>query len=451
MAFSFRFASDAGIPFGPSSSKSFFNLIESAEATDDATFVMTYKSTYYRGDRLGLQSLWPLPRHILEPVYDTYLSTQDVQPVVNLPYWTSQYVNTGPFRVTAFDPASTITLQAYEGYFLGRPLLDTIHLKIFNTADTIFSNLHAGTVDIFLENTLPPNQGFQLMEEWTRDAKGTVTLLSGAIRLLDPQLRPAIQSEPAQLDPQVRGALYRAVDREALVEALQGGHRELAAFELLPSKNPFHYATKDSLRRYAFDPERAKAILTQAGWMPGADGKLVSTADGRVFRTSLTGTAGRDRSEETAIIADYWRRIGLEVEERTIPDAQVRNPAVRASFPHWEVTSGGDGDYFFQWLEQPPAMAENRWIGNRPGYDSPEADRLIRLYRSSLSVDAQADAIRQLSEVVAVDLPVLPIYYTAYHVGATARTRALEDVDGGGAFSADYGTFSRNAHLWSLR
>src|SRR5256885_11999080 len=40
--------------------------------------------------------------------------------------------------------------------------------------------------------------------------------------------RPSVQMEPAALDPRVRIALYRALDREGLSEGLQAGHRELA-------------------------------------------------------------------------------------------------------------------------------------------------------------------------------------------------------------------------------
>jgi peptide/nickel transport system substrate-binding protein len=260
-----------------------------------------------------------------------------------------------------------------------------------------------------------------------------------------------MQIEPAALDVRVRAALYSAVDREAISEALQGGHRELAAYEIMPPDHPMFPATKDSLRRYGYDPQRARAMLTDAGWTLGADGRLRNNQDGRTFRAPVWGTAGRDREQETAAIADYWRRIGLETEEVMIPAARVRDGEYRSSFPGWEVSSGGEGDQLLQQLEGPAAGPENRWSGNRRGYEDPRTDELIKAYRSSLTTDQQLRAIQALSDVVVQQLPFLMLYYTAYHIGASSRVDALKDYDGAGAYSADYGTFSRNGHLWSLK
>src|SRR5581483_860239 len=146
LAFTFQVSSDPGIPFGL---KNFIRLIDSVEAPDDRTFQITFAAPYYKADRLGLESYWPLPRHILGPAFDAYLSSHDADALMNLPYWTSEYVNLGPFAVATFDPADTITLRADDGYFLGRPKLDTIYLKVFSDTNSLFANLLAGQVDMF--------------------------------------------------------------------------------------------------------------------------------------------------------------------------------------------------------------------------------------------------------------------------------------------------------------
>ena len=100
---------------------------------------------------------------------------------------------------------------------------------------------------------------------------------------------------------------------------------------------------------------------------------LRHSADGRRFRNALWTVPGRDR--EIAAFADYWRRVGIEVEELTIPAAQVRNSEFRALYPSWESTAQGSGDSLFARLEGPAASAANRLVGERGGYEDVDYSR----------------------------------------------------------------------------
>jgi len=449
LVFSYTMNSDPGLPILQEQP---FGTIETVAAPDDFTFAITFARPYNAPDQMGLRRFWPMPRHILEPAYRRYLASMNADEVVNLPYWTSEYVHLGPFRLASFDPADTIVLQAYDGYFLGRPKLDTIRIKIFSDPNAMYANLLSGTVDIFLENTLPSNLGFELMDRWNSSGEGTVYLKRSTQRFLSPQMRPGVQVEPSVIsDVRVRAALYHALDREGLSEGLQNGHRELAAWELLYSGEPLYDAVKDAFRRYAYDPERAKAMLREAGWTAGADGVLRSDSDGRPLRAPISATSGRTGEQELAAIADYWRRIGASVEELTIPSAQVRNAEYRALYPGWEASAQGGGDEILGRLEGPAASAENRWVGNRGGYDNSRAQQLVDAYRSSLSFDAQFQAMKAISDFVADELPFLVLYSTAVHIGVSSRLKALDDNDGGDSVGRNYGSYSRNGHLWELR
>jgi ABC-type transport system substrate-binding protein len=226
----------------------------------------------------------------------------------------------------------------------------------------LFSNILAGSVDLFMDLSLNAELGFQLTDRWHASGDGTVRLLSGYVRFLMPQWRPAFQKELGNLDGRVRAALYQAIDRETLTEALQFGHRELAAHAILPPGDRNFDGARDALRRYAYDPERARALLREAGWTPGADGVVRSAPDGRRFRTSLWTTPGSD--QEIAAIADYWRRVGIDVEEFVVPAAFTRNNEYRASYPGWETTANY-AEAILGRLHS-PAGPETRWAGGEP-------------------------------------------------------------------------------------
>src|SRR5207247_1857144 len=138
--------------------------------------------------------------------------------------------------------------------------------------------------DMFLDSTLGPDLEEQVTERWRATGEGTVLLVAGdGGRYLTPQFRADAQGEPAVLDPRVRAALYQALDRDAFAAAFR--RPDLAAYGIRPPGDLFYVDTKDALRRYAYDPERAKQVLQTLGWTPGADGILRNVVDGRPLHT----------------------------------------------------------------------------------------------------------------------------------------------------------------------
>jgi peptide/nickel transport system substrate-binding protein len=446
LVFSQRVESDRGLPYPQTDS---VWAMESSEAPDASTFVLYFTRPYYLGGLLGSRVFQPIPRHILEAPFERYLATKNADEIVNLPFWTSQYVGTGPFRLTSFDPGAELVFQAYDGYYLGRPKVDFIRVRIFADQNALFSSLLAGAADVFTESTLNPDLGFQLKDRWDADGQGSVFVKQGFPRLLAPQYRPSVLTEGANLDPRVRAALYRAIDREALTEGLQAGHRELAAWELLPRNDPYFEAARDAFRPYAYNPDRAKTDLADLGWTPGPDGVLRHSSDGRRFHNAISAVDNVAR--EVPAFADYWRRIGVETEEIYIPGAQVRNLELRALYPSWEATGQSPGDGIFGKLDGPAASAQTRWVGNRGGYDDPTAQRLVDNYRAGLSDREQAAAVKAISDFVAADLPFLMLYYTADPIGVRKGFTALSDQEAGDGGGRPWGTYTRNAYLWDVQ
>jgi peptide/nickel transport system substrate-binding protein len=421
--------------------------MESGEAPDDSTFVLYFKGPYYRAESLGPRAFWIHPQHLLGDAYQKFQASKDANDLLNLPYWTSEYVHLGPFRLTEFDPGEGLTFEAYDGYFLGRPRLDVVRVRFFGNENALFSNVMAGSVDIVLDLALRSEMGFELKDRWERAGQGTVFTYYGYTRFLEPQWRPSFQREPGNLDPRARAALYHALDREALADAIQAGHPELAAFSLLPPIERSHAATKDGLRQFTYDADRARSLFREAGWTAGPDGALRHATEGRPYRTTLWTTPGGE--QEIAAIAAYWRQVGVEVEENTVSPAQTRDNEFRASFPGWETTASF-GDSILNFLQGPAASPQTRWTGNRAGYDDPQMQRLLATYYASLTDTAEAQAAKALSDQVAAELPILPIYYEADHLTVRKGIAALSDSAGGAGAGALYGTFTRNAHLWDV-
>lgn len=434
LVFTHTFLLDPGLPVYQ---RDTVRLIESIEAPDDLTAVFTFAHPFFRGGDLSARDFWPHPHHLLEAAFNRYRSTANADEVISIPYWTSDYVNLGPFRVTAFDPGEGVTFQVYPGFFLGRPKVDTIHVRPFRDENALFANLLAGSIDLFPELALHPELAAELKGRWDQSGDGTVRSLAGTTSFLVPQWRPSVITEPANLDIRVRQALYYAIDRDAFPHELVQ-----PAWSLLPPPHPLYEATKDGLRRYAYDPARARALLADTGWTPGPDGMLRNNTDGRRFQNRISAVAS-GRLWEVATYADAWRRVGVEVEEGQVSPAQSRDLQFRALYPSWEASSSGYGDMVLNRLTGPAASEENRWSGNRGGYDDPVAQQLIGRYLASMAVPEQLQAMRDLSDFVVTNLPVLLTFYSNNYNGQRKGVTALED-----APLPNRG--SRNAHLWDI-
>src|SRR5207249_4959939 len=131
--------------------------------------------------------------------------------------------------------------------------------------------------------------------------------------------------------------------------------------------------------RYAYEPDRARALMREAGWVPGPDGQLQNAMDGRKFHTAIRGGPGR--AAEAAALSDYWRKLGLEVDEYVLNPAEYRDPRVRANYPGWYNTTLIASDQFLTKMEGPGSSPENGWTGNSSGYENPRAQSLIDVYR----------------------------------------------------------------------
>ena len=446
LVFTHHLLTDPGFPFGQ---RDAINLMDGAEAPDDTTFIVTFKQPFYRGGVLGLGYFWPQPEHILGAAFDKYLADGDPNEVINLPYWTTDYIHLGPYRLTSFDPQTGMDLQAYDGFFLGRPKIDVVHIRTFNDQTTLYSNLLAGTVDFFPDSALNAEQGYQLQAQWQASGAGSVLTKQGITWFLGPQFRPSVQMEPAVLDPRVRAALYRALDREGLSEGLQAGHGELAANSILPPQDPVYEATKDDMSSFSFDPQRAKAELQGLGWSAAADGSLHSSADGHQFHTALSTVPGRDK--EIAAMAAYWRAIGLQVDEQVVPAAQVRDLEARAQFPGWDSSANGAGDSILARVQGPAATAATHWTGDRGGYEDPQLLGLITKYRAGLSQQEQIQAMKGISDFWVNELPLLVLYFLPEQVGARTGLNALDDWAGGQEASQNWGTYTRDIYVWDLK
>src|SRR5581483_3338906 len=109
-------------------------------------------------------NLWMMPRHILGEAFGS-----DQQSFLANPYFTTDYVNLGPFRLIDFGLGENQVFERYAGYVLGPAKVQTIIIRSIFDPNAIVASLKAGAVDIASESVISSDGTLALRDEWQQD------------------------------------------------------------------------------------------------------------------------------------------------------------------------------------------------------------------------------------------------------------------------------------------
>jgi peptide/nickel transport system substrate-binding protein len=424
----------------PLSRAPMIDFIERIDVPDPLTAVVTLSEPYFLPNFLGLRNFWVLPKHVLEQPFQG-----DVEVFINLPYWTTEYIHLGPFRLADYGLGEDLVFERFDDYFLGRPNVNRILVRVIPDENTLFANFQAGVVDLVPEQALSPDLFMRLREEWAQSGAGAVVGRQGTWRFLAAQFNPE-WAQPLEVsrDVRVRQGLYHGFDGEALRETLYpglGGQTDPASY--MPKGEPGADVVGRPFARFRYDPSTAARLLAEAGWRRAGDGRLLNAAGDQV-QIAIRTTPGY--YIEGSIVAQYWRDLGIDVKEEQTPPALVRDQEYGAKFSGFEANANSSGrNSVKRHHSRERATPENRYAGRNPGYANPALDRVIDRLFATIEPQPQALLLKEIGEILATDLPVLPTYFQINLAAVRNGIRALVD-DYAGADSP--GLTSRNAHRW---
>jgi ABC-type transport system substrate-binding protein len=175
-------------------------------------------------------------------------------------------VGTGPFRLVSATSGQSVTLEAFDGFRLGRPPIDRLVMQQVQDSSTLISSLLSG--DLSITQFTPYSAVDQLRAS---DAVTVHDTPNGfdAIMLMDAR-RPAL----AELE--VRQAINLAIDRDTLLAQAFFGVGALPAGYAIPPSQPGHDPGLASLSR--FDPTESRRLLESVGAV-GREVRLMAASD----------------------------------------------------------------------------------------------------------------------------------------------------------------------------
>jgi peptide/nickel transport system substrate-binding protein len=220
----------------------------------------------------------------------------------------------------------------------------------------------------------------------------------------------------------VRQAISYAIDRDAIIDHTLKGLAMKADGVVLA---PLHWAYEGHVRRYDYDPQRAKELLDAAG-LPDPDG------DGPRMRVSLSYKTSTDmESREIAqIIKEYLKAVGIGLEVRGFEWGTFFDDIKRGNFQIYSLRWIGVVDpdiyyYLFHSSSFPPNGA------NRGRYRNPELDELLAASRRTVDRGKRKRLYSLIQKILAEDAVYTSLWYRDNLVVIREKFRGFQIYAGG--------------------
>jgi len=367
----------------------FVDTVESWRAIDDDTFEIVAKEPVYTF-LYDIQSLSIIPKHIWE---DVPLADWRTDPGATGSDPT-RVVGTGPFKFQEWRPGESVTLVRNDDYYGKVPFIDAYTMRVWPDQTAAVNALLNGEIDaVALESadvaavegtpgvavTEFPSRGF-LFYEFN----------------LDPDVTTKWQ------DQRVRQALLYALDRESIVNDILLGYAELAQ-GTQPAVS-YAYAPDQVTTKYSYDPDKAAALLTEAGWID-SDGDGIRDKDGEALSFELLYPGGLAEWDQlVAYVQDAWSAVGVDARPRALEfpaliEATTTNPTFDIAFYRF----GWDASF----MQDAMFGCDQYQVGfNDMKYCNPKLDEIFAESKRTFDENARRELLIQASNIVNDEQPV---------------------------------------------
>ncbi|CAN7420962.1 ABC transporter substrate-binding protein [Phyllobacterium sp. LjRoot231] len=213
-------------------------------------------------------------------------------------------VATGPYRVVSHNPTDATVLEAFDDYFMAKPTAKRVSFKRVPELAARVAGLVAGDYDLI--TNVPPDQMSVVGSYPDIDVRSVV--------LANVHVLAFNEKDKILADKRIRQALVCSIDRQKLVDTLWQGTAVVPASHNFPEYGQMFLEG----RKLPYDPEKAKALLAEAGY----EGEPI------VYRTQANYYT--NALESGQVLIEQWKAVGINASLQVVENsAQLRGPGVQ--------------------------------------------------------------------------------------------------------------------------
>ena len=343
-------------------------------APDDHTvvFALTEPDAAFLVILADFCGLGILPEHVLGQVPPDQLQAH--------PFSLAPNVGAGPYTLAQYVSDQYAELRANDTFWGGRPKIDSIFMRIIN-ADSAVAELEQGGIDLIAV-------AVQDIERLQQNPNLTVVSVPS----------PSMDSiscnldNPIFQDKRIRQAMTYAIDRENVVKEIFKGN---AIVRNSPIFGPEWMGTPEGLNAYAYDPDKAKQLLKDAGWDSGRSVQMMYNPAGNATFAQLV-----------PIIQGQLADAGMKVTLQEYDNATINQHLITQH--DYEIYIGGGGVYgadpnvssrYYLSNAHTPTGANSVW------YSNPQVDQLYAQGRQAGDQTQRRAIYVQLAQLLNDECP----------------------------------------------
>ena len=384
--------------------RNYYADIETVEILDPLTIRFNMKKPYFRHIIvLGLMEV--MPKHIYgEGDFNTHPNNRNP-------------VGSGPYKFEKWDTGQQIVLARNENYFLDWPHVDKRVFKFISDENASFQVLERHELDEMrmqpeLWVTRGSRPSFEAeFNKFTPNSPSPGTL--SRYNYIGWNMR-----KPMFQDKRVRRALTMLFDRELIIETVWHG-----LGTLITGGMPYDSPEYDhSIEPWPFDPEAAKKLLDEAGWVD-SDRDGVREKDGVPFEFELSYGAGlAEYNQLTAVYQEELKRAGISMSLNPLEWAafleRVYDRSFDANMMAWVTPM--QQDLYQLWHS---TMAPSG--SNHPGFIRDDVDKILEDFRIEFDPEKRAKLYHRLHAILHEEQPYTFLYARP---GLVAVDKRFQDV-----------------------
>ena len=293
---------------------------------------------------------------------------------------------TGPFKFVEWQPGQRIVFERFADYWGHKAYVDRVIMRDIGDATIRFTALQAGDVDI-IERT--PYEWVQQIVQGKIKGIGFAKASQAGARNLEFNV-----TDPPFNNKKLRLAIAHAIDKKEILQAAYFGLAE-------PSDQRFpegHTWNFNDVRTPQFDPDKAKALLKEAGYK----GETIE----------LMGNRGEVADIEGAAIQAQLRRIGIKVELKILERASALEMRRQGKFM-FKLAGGSDyPDPLPAYQEYACEEDPRKRRMNETGYCDKEYDALLKKAEAAVDPVLRRALFKQIVTKLMEDSPLVMIGFT---------------------------------------
>jgi peptide/nickel transport system substrate-binding protein len=366
--------------------------------------------TYTEATPSLLSGIWtyPTPRHYVGDVMTGEITIEELESSDKIRVNPIGY---GPYKVAKIIPGESVLYERNDDYWRGKPNLKSLVQKVVSSA-SVLEALKKGEVDIA---SVPVDQYLNAKEidniELLAKVDLAYTYIGFKLGKWDAEKKENVMDPNAKLaDKRVRQAMWYAMDNETIGKELYHGLRFPATSVIIPVFASFHDAT---LETPSYDPEKAKALLDEAGFVDTNGDGFREDANGNEFVLNFASMSGGETAEPIAqFYMQNWADVGIKVQllDGRLHEFNSFYDMVKADDPKIDIFQaawgvGSDPD--------PSGIHGRTAAFNYSRWTNEKNDELLAAGVSEKAFDSEyrKDIYNQWQALMAEEVPLAPTVY----------------------------------------